>query len=458
MILNKDQLIANAATPALKKVRCDVLEMLDHVLVNIDPYHVVKQHVVLTKNILSVTTKSYDLTKFKNIYVVGGGKAVFDMARALEEILGSKITAGHVNVVKGTPRVLKRISYFEVGHPIPNGKGIKGTQKMLKLVSKATKDDLVIALISGGGSACMPFPVDGVSLQEKIQLTQLFLKSNATIHEINTVRKHLSLWKGGGLAHHAHPATLVGIFISDIVGDDFDTQASGPTAPDTTTFADAIAVLKRKNIWDHTPESIRTYLTKGLHDVSLETPKPDVDSDLFKNVFNVTLCNHRTSLMSVVDKAKELGYHTLPLTSFLEGESREVATVLVSIAKETKLHNSPVKTPVVVVASGEIPVSVHGKGYGGRNQEAVLSAALKLLPGITFVSFATDGVDGLTPQPVAGAIADEFTQKKACEHHLDMHEYLTNNDSYTFFNKLGEHLVTGITGTNVGDLIVIVVI
>lgn len=458
MIQNSEQLINNAKTPALKKVRMDILKMLDAVGKAIDPYTTLKEAVRLKGTTLTVLNKTFDLSSYRNIYVVGGGKAVFAMARALEEILGKRITAGHVNVVKAIPGILHRISYTEAGHPVPNEQGLDGTKKMRDLLEKATKHDLVIALISGGGSACMPLPVKGISLKEKIYLTHLFLKSNATIHEINTVRKHISQWKGGNLAEYASPATVIGLYISDIVGDGYDTQASGPTSPDPTTFADAIAILKRKHIWNNTPMSIKKHFEAGLKNIQLETPKPG--NKIFEKVFNFTLCNHRTSLMAVVETAQKLGYNTLPLTSFLEGESKDVATALVSIAKEVAIHNLPVKKPAVIVASGEIPVSVHGNGYGGRNQEAVLSATLKISKGcgITFVSFATDGVDGLTPQPVAGAIADEFTKQKASAHNLDLHEHLANNDSYNFFNTLNEHIVTGISGTNVGDLIIIVII
>lgn len=456
MIKNKNALIQNAATPALKKVRKDILTLLEHVCIRIDPHGAMRQAVRLEKKNLIVAGKHFDVSRYKRIYVVGGGKAVFAMAHALEQILGTFITKGHINVVQGKPGVLKRITYTEAGHPVPTAQGVLGTKKMVALLEEAEKDDLVIALISGGGSACMPLPVDGVSLQEKIELTQLFLKSNATIHEINTVRKHLSLWKGGHLAQYASPATVIGLYISDIVGDDFATQASGPVAPDTTTFADAITILKRKNIWDTVSPSIKMHLERGLHDTTLETPKPG--NNFFEKVFNVTICNHRTSLLAVAEKARELGYTPLPLTSFLEGEAREVATALMGVAAEVKQHDSPVKKPAVIIASGEIPVHVQGTGSGGRNQEAVLAASLKLAQGITFVSFATDGVDGLTPSPVAGAIADEFTQQRACKKNMDTYAHLANNDSYTFFNTLGDHIITGVTGTNVGDLVLIIIV
>ncbi|MBI5388904.1 DUF4147 domain-containing protein [Candidatus Woesearchaeota archaeon] len=439
----------------LTKTRSDILAVLKHTIAQTNPEKVLKEQVTVKSSKLTVHGKTFDLKQYQSIYIVGGGKAVFLMAKAIEQMMGEYITAGHINVPQIVPGVLKKISCTKATHPIPSKENVEGAKKIRAIAEKARKDDLVIALISGGGSAMMCLPHRDISLEDKMETTSLLLKKSATIHEINRVRKHLSLIKGGYLATYASPATVLGLYISDIIDDLFDIQASGPTAPDTSTFADAILILKHHSLWDVVPAGVRRHLEAGMAGKTPETPK--MQHPAFKKVFNYTLCNHRTALLAACAKAKELGYHVLPLTSSLQGEAREVALSLAAIGKEIANYDTPLKKPAMIIATGETTVHVTGDGQGGRNQELVLSACRKLLPNMVVASFGTDGVDGITPAPVAGAMADHSTLEKAQKRNMDIMRFLQDNDSYHFFKATDGHIITGPTGTNVGDVMVVVV-
>jgi len=327
---------------------------------------------------------------------------------------------------------------------------------MLELVSQAEEKDLVICLLSGGGSSLMPQPCKGVSLRDKRKVTDALLKSGATINEINTVRKHISAIKGGWLAKRAYPATVVNLILSDVVGDPLDSIASGPTVPDPTTFQDAIEVLKRYGLWTKVPVSVRKALLDGEKGLTPETPK--AGDEVFRRVHNVVVGNTLTATSAAHGSFKKAGLNASLLTSFLEGQARDVGTVLASVAKEVIKSGNPVPKPAGVVAGGETTVTVVGKGKGGRNQEIALGAALKIggLDGVVVASMSTDGVDG--PTDAAGALVDGKTMIRARRLGLDSRAFLAENDSYTFFSRLGDLLFTGPTGTNVCDVSVIVVL
>jgi glycerate-2-kinase len=327
---------------------------------------------------------------------------------------------------------------------------------MLEIAEQAEEDDLVICLISGGGSSLMPLPRGKISISDKRKITEDLLKCGATINEINTVRKHISEFKGGWLAKKVYPATILNLILSDVLGDPLDFIASGPTVPDSTTFSDAIKVLKKYGLWDRAPASIREVLLDGEKGLIPETPK--ADDEAFKKVYNVVFGNNRVASMAACDFLKSEGLNTLLLTSTLEGEARHVGTILASVAREVFASGNPIQKPAGIVAGGETIVTVTGRGLGGRNQEIALGAALKLcgLDGVVVASLSTDGVDG--PTDAAGALVDGKTLTRAEKIGVIPEEYLAKNDSYNFFSKLGDLIFTGPTGTNVNDISVIVVL
>jgi glycerate 2-kinase len=455
-IKNKDNLIKKGETSLTQKARAIALRALEHALNSVDAARLVKSKVTVKDHQLHADTYSFDLRRFRYIYVVGGGKAAGSMALALEELLGKCITEGFVNVPNGDEHKTAIIELHRASHPIPNKAGIAGARRMLEIAERANEDDLVIALISGGGSSLMPLPRDGVSLQDKRELTDRLLKSGARISEINAVRKHLSCFKGGWLAKQAFPATVLNLTISDVVGDSLESVASGPTLPDSTTFPYARKVLLRYGLWENAPSSIRQLISNGEKGLVAETPK--TDDVCFKKVYSVVLGNSRFAALAALQHLQSEGLNTLLLTSTMEGEARTVGTILSSIAAEIAASGNPVPKPAGVIASGETVVTVRGKGSGGRNQELALSAALKLrdIDGVVIASMSTDGVDG--PTDAAGAIVDGKTIEHAKQFGLDPWEYLAENDSHRFFSKLEDLIVTGPTGTNVNDISLIVIL
>jgi glycerate 2-kinase len=456
-IRNKDQLIKKTETNLAEKARAIALRSLEYALNSVDAETLLKSKVTLKNNRLQANTYSFDLSRFRNVYVVGGGKAAGSMAEALEETLGDCITEGAVNVPHGDEHETKIIKLHGAGHPLPDEAGAAGTRYRLKIVEKADEDDLVIALISGGGgSSLMPLPRNGIPLQDKRELTDRLLKSGARITEINAVRKHLSGFKGGWLAKKTHPATVLNLIISDVVGDSWESIASGPTDPDSTTFNDARKVLLRYGLWEKTPNSIRQLISDGEKGLVPETPK--AGDFCFEKVYSAVLGNSRSAAISALQHLRSEGLNTLLLTSTLEGEAKTVGTVLSSVAAEIAASGNPVPKPAGIVVSGETVVTVHGRGCGGRNQELALSAALTLLgiEGAVIVSVSTDGVDG--PTDAAGAIVDGKTVERAKRLGLDPEEFLAENDSYTFFSKLGDLVFTGPTGTNVNDISLIIIL
>ncbi|MEM3673496.1 MAG: glycerate kinase [Candidatus Bathyarchaeia archaeon] len=455
-VKNKEKLIENGQTDLDRKARAIVLNSFENALRAVDPKQIIKSRVLLKGSKLLVNGYEFDLKKFKNVYVIGGGKASGAMAEALEKILAERITAGVINVPHGSKHKTEIIEIHGASHPVPDEAGMEGTRRMLEIAEKAGENDLIICLISGGGSSLMPLPRGEISLSDKREITNALLKCGATIKEINTVRKHISDFKGGWLAKKAYPATILNLILSDVVGDPLDFIASGPTVPDSTTFSDAIKILKNYGLWDKTPASIKKVLLDGEGGKIPETPK--ASDEAFKKVFNVVVGNNRFASLAVCEQLRKDGLNTLLLTTTMEGEARHIGTMLATIAHETFLYGNPISKPAGIIAGGETTVTVTGKGVGGRNQELALAAALKLegMDGVVLASLSTDGVDG--PTDAAGAIVDGKTLVKATKAELSPQEFLAENNSYKFFEELGDLIFTGPTGTNVNDITVIVVV
>ena len=385
-----------------------------------------------------------DFSRYAHIYVIGAGKAGASMAYAAERVLGRRITAGLINVKDGHTRKLRRIELHECGHPVPDARGVEGAARIAEIASSARQDDLVLCLISGGASALLPLPAAPVTLAEKQDMTRLLLASGADIHELNAVRKHVSRIKGGQLARLAAPARVEALLLSDVIGDDLDTIGSGPAAPDQSTFAEAAAVLEKYGLGARVAKSIRERIAAGARGEIPETPKSG--DPLFQRVTNFVVGSNRLALAAAARRARELGFRTTILSSSIEGETREIARMHAAIARDAR-------PGACIVTGGETTVTLKGKGLGGRNQEFVLAAAIDLagVPGVVILSAGTDGSDG--PTDAAGAIADGDTLRR----NPDAVRYLNANDSYHYFESLGDLIKTGPTHTNVMDIHLILI-
>jgi glycerate 2-kinase len=455
-IRNKQQLVQKGFSKADRRARKLALNALEEALQAADPKQIIQSKLKLSKSVLRVNGYSFDLAKFKHVYVVGGGKASGSMAEALEQLLDGRITAGTVNVPYGISSKTRIIELNQASHPVPDEAGIRGVRRMLELAEEADTDNLVICLISGGGSSLMPFPRNGVSLSDKRKVTEALLKCGATINEINTVRKHISDFKGGWLAKKAYPATILNLILSDVVGDPLDFIASGPTVPDSTTFSDAVRVLNKYKLLTKVPTPVQKLLSDGQKGIIEETPK--AGDKAFKKTCNVVIGNNRSVSQVACNSLKRKGLNSILLSAIMEGEAKHVGTVLASIALEISSSDNPIAKPAGFVAGGETTVTVTGKGLGSRNQELALAASKKLggIDGIAIASLSTDGIDG--PTDAAGAIADGRTYAEALKMGLVPEEFLSDNDSYHFFSKLGDLIFTGPTGTNVNDVSVVTVL
>jgi len=392
-----------------------------------------------------------DFSGYRNIYALGAGKAGAAMARAAERVLGRRITSGLLNVKYGHVARLRRIELNECGHPVPDRNGVEGARRIAGIAAGAGADDLVLCLISGGASALLPLPADPITLDEKQEVTKLLLACGANIHEINAVRKHISQIKGGQLARMAYPAKVLALLLSDVIGDNLDVIGSGPTAPDASTFAGARAILEKHGIFGRIPASVRSRIEEGERGAISETPKKG--ERVFTRVRNVVIGSNRLAVDAGAAQARKLGLHTMVLSTQVEGETREIARMHAAIAKEIVYAGRPLKPPACVITGGETTVTLRGDGLGGRNQEFVLSAALDIagLPNVVMLSAGTDGSDG--PTGAAGAIADGRTLARDPR----AAEFLARNDSYRYFEALGDLIVTGPTNTNVMDVRLILV-
>lgn len=434
----------------LKAMRRHAREVFRAGLAAVDPCAAVLRHVILDENVLHIGEHRFELQDIQRILVVGAGKAGAPMALALERLLGDRIGDGVIVVKEGHALSLERIRTHEAGHPVPDQRGVAGAEAMISLVSGCGARDLVLCLISGGGSALLVSPVQGVTLADKQAVTRLLLASGANIHETNTVRKHLSRVKGGGLARLAHPATVVSLILSDVVGDDLNVIASGPAVPDTSTFRDALSILERYGLWEQVPPSVKNRIRAGLNGEVGDTPK--AGDAVFDRCHYQLIGTNLQVLEAAARQARQLGYRCLILSSSIEGEAREAAKVLAAVAREIRRSGNPLAPPACVLCGGETTVSIRGDGKGGRNQEFAL-AAVSLLEGcggVVILASGTDGTDG--PTDAAGAIADSMSMVRARAAGMDPLDYLDRNDAYHFFQKLDDLVITGPTRTNVMDV------
>lgn len=405
---------------------------------------------------------SLDISPFEKILVIGFGKATAKMALALEELLGDKISAGLISVKYGHTEELRYIETIEAGHPVPDENGLKAAKAISELAAQANQKTLVFTLISGGGSALIPFPAEldlgkesiHLTLAEKQNVTKVLLECGADITEINCVRKHLSGIKGGRLAEKLMPATSINLILSDVVGDRLDTIASGATSPDNTTFRNVAQIVEKYDISDRMPKSVLNLLQAGINGDFPETPKRE--SSIFDNCHNFLVGTNYLALQAAKKKSEELGYETRVFTSMLTGEAREVAKAICAIAKESFVRKMPGSLSKCLLFGGETTVTLKGTGKGGRNQEIALAVLAEMaahrdvMQKIWFLSASTDGNDG--PTDAAGAFADMSILEKAESYQLSLDRYLKDNDSYHFFDKLKGLLKTGPTNTNVCDI------
>lgn len=434
-------------------------ESISHILLAalqaVDPAQAVRRHLQRKGDFLDILGEQINLTEIGQIFVIGAGKAGTPMVQALIELLGDRITAGIVVVKEGYQpapglHTQGKIEIIEAGHPIPDRRGVQATQRIIELLNLTQKEDLVICLISGGGSALLVAPPEGVSLEDLQILTNQLLACGANIQEINTLRKHLDQVKGGNLARHAAPARLITLILSDVVGNPVDSIASGPTVPDSSTFADASSIIRKYALSQKIPPTITTHLKRGERGELPETPKPG--ELLFENTRNAIIGGNLQAAIAAVERAKAEGFHTLLLTTYLQGEARYVGKMLAAIARQIDVTGQPIPRPACLVAGGETTVTIQGKGKGGRNQEVALGAVADMsdLKNAVLIALATDGSDG--PTDAAGAIATGESLRRSLDLGMEPEDYLQNNDSYHYFKALGDLLITGPTHTNVNDL------
>jgi len=439
----------------LKNPRADIKTIYSAAISAVDPATALQSRLKRHKNVLSLQddhnrTLELNLNNYAHIFIVGTGKATAAMAGATEKILGKHLSTGCITVKKGYTEKLTKTEIIEAGHPLPDKHSQTGAKKIIRLLSTAGDKDLVISLISGGGSALLTLPAPPLTLKQVQSVSSLLMECGATIHEINGVRKHLSRIKGGRLAQMASPATVVNIMISDVVGDNPDIIASGPFMPDESTFADALETIEKYHLTDKVPGPVLTRLTAGTRGDIAETPKKNAPA--FQKTVNVTIASNRIALKAAKRAAERIGYQAIILSSLFEGDTKDLAFFHSRIALEVHPAADPVPPPACIISGGETTVQVKGNGLGGRNMEFALHSAVFIdgYDKITVASIGTDGTDG--PTDAAGAVADGLTLKRAREMALSPEAYIKKNDSYHFFKKLNDLIITGPTNTNVMDI------
>ncbi len=440
---------------SIAEMREDAVKIFNKGVYAVEPRRAVKKFCRRDKDYFYAGSRKVHLPSIENLYIIGAGKGAAPMAAAIEELLSDYITDGIINVKYGHKTRLDKIKLVEAGHPLPDKNGEKGTKAMLELVKNAGDKDLVLFLVSGGGSALLPLPVDGITLKDKQNTIAVLLECGASIDEINAIRKHISSIKGGRLAKIVYPAPIVSIILSDVVGDDLEVIASGPTVPDSSTFFICADIIAKYNIEDKLPLSVSLHIKNGLRKKEMETPK--ADDPVFSQTSTLIIGNNMEAIAAAKKEADNMGYNSIILSSMIEGETKDVARVHAAIAKEIHKTGNPLPLPACVLSGGETTVRITGNGKGGRNQEFSLAAALDITGNdkIVLLSGGTDGNDG--PTDAAGGIADNTTLTRAENLCLNPYDYLSNNDSYNFLKKLDDLLITGPTNTNVMDLRVMIV-
>jgi len=433
-----------------------VKNLLQNIIIDtirsLNPKDAIKKYVSYDPEykLLKVKERKFEIKS--KVYLLAVGKASFTMTEGIIEILGDLINKGYVVVPYGYEGSFEgNIEVIHSSHPIPDENGVKAAEKIYDFVKSMEEGDILVFLLSGGGSALLPLPRDGILLEDKIETTKLLLSCSARIQEINAVRKHLSKIKGGQLADICK-GTIVTLIISDVLGNPLDSIASGPTVPDPTTYQDVYNIFIKYDLWEKIPDRVKELIKKGMAGDIPETPK-SIDS----RHYALIILSNRDYLEKVMQRLKELGFNTILVSGFLEGEAREVAKVIAGIVREIKYSGNPISSPCALIFGGETTVTIKGSGLGGRNQELALSFAIEIddLEKVYMMAFATDGRDG--PCDAAGAYADTTTLKRARELGLDPVLYLLNNDSYHFFDKLGDLIKVGPTHTNVNDIVIVII-
>jgi glycerate 2-kinase len=455
LISNKAELINNGSDQVTRRARRLVIEALEFTLASVDPHVLVSQKVKRRGEKLHVENQVIRLGGYDRIFVVGAGKASGAMAEALESILGNRLTGGLVVVPTGQhSRELERVRVVTASHPTPDTNSVNAAKALTDLVENLSSRDLIICVVSGGGSALLSLPVEPLAIDDKGSVARLLMNAGATIVELNTVRKHLSMIKGGWLAKRSHAGRILGLIISDVVGDRLDSIASGPISPDTTTFSDAIAVLRKHNLFDTIPSSAARILTEGANGSIPETPKSG--DPCFRKVSYHFLGNNRVACASARKYLRSKGIDAEILTSSVTGEARYLGSFIGALAREIVKFDEPLRRPCAFILGGETTVTVAGAGLGGRNQECTMACAKEIqgLKGIAMASIGSDGIDG--PTDAAGAIADGMTISRSEKLALNYDELLAQNDSYRFFMPLKDLVMTGRTNTNVNDIEVVV--
>lgn len=434
----------DAVTVDRDRLRDDAVGCLLAAIRAVDPADIVARHLESRRDL------------DRPVVVAGIGKAAGAMAAGARAVLGSRLARGVLIVPEGIEvEPIPGIDVYHGGHPTPNERGVEGAAAIHDMASSLGADDLLLCLISGGGSALMTLPPEGISLEHVRQTTDLLLRAGATIQELNCVRKHLDRLKGGRLARAAAPARVLALVLSDVIGDPLDVIASGPVSPDSTTFGDAIRILEARGLWNRIPGAVRDYLERGGRGAVEESPKPN--DPAFDSVEVQLVGNNRIAAAAAVREAEQRGYSAMVLSTSLMGEAREVGRVLAAIGREIKQSGQPLRPPACIVAAGETTVTVVGDGRGGRNQELTLGAAIEIagVSGIVVGSVGTDGIDG--PTDAAGAVVDGTTVERARDAGFDARAGLARNDSYAVLQAARDLIVTGPTGTNVMDIQVVLV-
>lgn len=438
------------------EARQPILAVLEAALASVDPYEATRAFLAREGDTLTVAGQNYDLNRYRRIIIVGAGKAGAPMTQAVEAVLGDRISAGLVVVKTGHGAPTEHVEIVEAAHPRPDAAGVAAGERILRLAQDANADDLMIALLSGGGSALLVAPAPGLSLADVQAMTDALLASGATIHEVNCLRKHCEVLKGGQLARAVAPATLITLALSDVVGSPLDVIASGPTVPDATTWDDAWAIVRRYELAEKLPAPILARLEAGRAGEIDDTPK--ADDPAFTTTQTLVVADNRVAAQAAAARAQEIGYNPLLLTTYLEGEAAQVAKVAVALGREVLAHATPVAPPACLILGGETTVTLgNAPGQGGRNQELALAAAVALAgeTQITVVSLATDGTDG--PTDSAGGIADGGTCDRGRALGLDAEEHLRGHNAYPFLQETHDLLLTGPTQTNVNDLVFVFV-
>jgi glycerate 2-kinase len=441
-----------------RQLRADAARIWTSALRAVDPESAIRVSVKRNRRMLQVKGRRYDLDAYRKVWVLGAGKAAAPMGRTMEKILGRFLTGGFLVTKYGHGMPLKRLQVMEAGHPLPDANSLASAVQVISLAKDQIRpDDLIVCVFSGGASSLLVSPAPGITLQDKLSCTQLLLNSGADIYDLNAVRKHLSILKGGWLARMLAPAKVISLILSDVVGDDVGTIASGPMTPDPSTFGDCLGILEKLQILDRVPRTVRERFELGAAGAIPETPK---ESDpAFNETETCIVASNAQACTASAMAAKKLGYRALILTSRLNGDTGNAAGFHMGIAEEIVFQKRPLRRPACIISGGETTVRVTGRGKGGRNQEFVLRCIRQLarLPAPCVVaSLGTDGTDG--PTDAAGAIADNTTLSRSIRFGAQcLKESMANNDAYRFFEKLGDLIVTGPTRTNVMDLHIVLV-